>query len=90
MYKVTTSSKNITPFGGLNLIYNAINNAEIPKFLDNLIGFRNIRAEYSYSDIVLSLFGNSLCQGSYLSDLKVLKEKFNSQYFTAIPSADTV
>lgn len=90
MDKVTTSSKKITPFGGLNLIYNAINKAEIPKFLDNLIGFRHIRAEYSYSDIVLSLFGNSLCQGSYLSDLKVLKEKFNSQYFTAIPSADTV
>ena len=90
MDKVTTSSKNITPFGGLNLIFNAISKAEIPKFLDNQIGFRNIRAEYSYSDIVLSLFGNSLCQGSYISDLKQLKEKFSDQYFTNIPSADTV
>ena len=90
MDKVTTSSKNITPFGGLNLIFNAISKAEIPKFLDNQIGFRNIRAEYSYSDIVLSLFGNSLCQGSYISDLKQLKEKFSNQYFTNIPSADTV
>jgi Transposase DDE domain group 1 len=90
MDKVTTSSKNVTPFGGLNLIFNAINKAEIPKFLDNQIGFRNIRAEYSYSDIVLSLFGNSLCQGNYISDLKQLKEKFNNQYFTDIPSADTV
>jgi hypothetical protein len=70
MDKVTTSSKNITPFGGLNLIFNAITKAEIPKFLDNRIGFRSIRAEYSYSDIVLSLLGNSLCNGSYLSDLK--------------------
>jgi Transposase DDE domain group 1 len=90
MDKVTISSKNITPFGGLNLIYNAISKAEIPKFLDNLIGFRHIRAEYSYSDIVLSLFGNSLCQGDYVSDLKQLKEKFKSQYFSKIPSADTV
>ncbi len=90
MDKVTTSSKNITPFGGLNLIYNAINKAGIPNFLDTQIGFRNIRAEYSYSDIVLSLFGSSLCQGSYVSDLKQLKEKFNNQYFRAIPSADTV
>jgi hypothetical protein len=70
MDKVTTSSKNVTPFGGLNLIYNAINKAGIPSFLDNQMGFRNIRAEYSYSDIVLSLFGNSLCQCSYISDLK--------------------
>lgn len=90
MDKVTTSSKNITPFGGLNLIYNAISKAEIPEFLDNQIGFRNIRAEYSYSDIVLSLFGNSLCQGDYVSDLKQLEEKFKSQYFSKIPSADTV
>jgi Transposase DDE domain group 1 len=90
MDKVTISSRNITPFGGLNLIYNAINKAEIPKFLDNLIGFRNIRAEYSYSDIVLSLFGNSLCQGEYVSDLKQFKEKFRSQCFSKIPSADTV
>jgi hypothetical protein len=86
----TTSSRNVTPFGGLNLIYNVINKSEIPKFLDNQIGFRNIRAEYSYSDIVLSLFGNSLCQGDYISDLKQLKEKFNDQYFANIPSADTV
>jgi Transposase DDE domain group 1 len=90
MDKVTLSSKNITPFGGLNLIYNAISKAGIPDFLDNQIGFRNIRAEYSYSDIVLSLFGNSLCQGSYVSDLKHLKEKFKEQFFTAIPSHDTV
>jgi hypothetical protein len=90
MDKVTTSSKNITPFGGLNLIYNAISKAEIPKFLDNLIGFRHIRAEYSYSDIALSLLGNSLCQGDYLSDLKSLKEKFSNQCFSNIPSADTV
>ena len=70
MDKFTTSSKKVTPFGGLNLIFNAISKAEIPEFLDNQIGFRNIRAEYSYSDIVLSLLGNSLFQGSYISDLK--------------------
>ena len=73
MDKVRTSSKNASPFGGLNLIFNAISKAGLPKFLDHQIGFRNIRVEYSYSDIVLSLFGNSLCQGSYISDLKQLK-----------------
>lgn len=90
MDKVTTSSKNVTPFGGLNLIYKALFNKELPKFIDQQLGCRNIRAEYSYSDIVLSLLGNALCQGSYIADLKELKEKFNNQYFKNIPSADTV
>jgi hypothetical protein len=88
--KVTTSSKNVTPFGGLNLIYKALFKKELPKFIDQQLGCRNIRAEYSYSDIVLSLLGNALCQGSYIADLKELKEKFNNQYFKNIPSADTV
>lgn len=90
MDKVTTSSKNITPFGGLNLIYNTIIKAGIPDFLNNKIGSRSDTAEYSYSDIVLSLFGNALCNGSYLSDLKQFKAKFSNQYFKDIPSHDTV
>jgi hypothetical protein len=90
MDKVIISSKNVTPFGGLNLIYDAVNRKNIPQFIDNTIGFRHIRAKYSYSDVALSLFGNSLCQGDYVSDLKELKSKFNSQTFSNIPSADTV
>ena len=39
MDKVISSSKNVTPFGGLNLIYNAINRSGIAQFLDNKIGF---------------------------------------------------
>ncbi len=69
-YGVTTSSKNITPFGGLNLIYNTIIKAGIPDFLNNKIGYRSDFTKYSYSNIVLSLFENALCNGSYLSDLK--------------------
>ena len=90
MDKVITSSKNVTPYGGLNLIYNALNRSGIPHFIDKTIGFRHFRAKYSYSDIVLSLFGNAMCHGSHLSDLKHFKDKFEDQCFAEIPSADTV
>lgn len=90
MDKVTHSSKNITPFGGLNFIYNALGLAGIDKFIDKKIGFRNASAKYSHSDVVLSLFGNTLVQGSYISDLELLKEKFSDQVFHKIPSPDTV
>ena len=90
MDKVTLSSKNITPFGGLNFILNAIDKAKLPQFIDYKLGYRSPNAIYSYSDIVLSLLSNSLTQGSFISDLASLKLKFSDQIFNAIPSADTV
>lgn len=90
MYKVKHSSKNITPFGGLNLIYDAVIRSGIDEFIDSKLGSRNIRATYSYSDTVLSLFGTSIAQGSFLADIEQFKSKFSQQVFNNIPSADTV
>lgn len=90
MDKVTHSNKNITPFGGLNFIYQAMNRMGLDKFLDNQLGSRSIFAKYSYSNIVYSLFGNALTQGDFISDLETLKEKFSNQVFNKIPSPDTV
>jgi Transposase DDE domain group 1 len=90
MNKVKQSSKNITPFGGLNFIFNAMKRSKIDEFLNEKLGFRNYRSEYSYSDIALSLFGNALCNGEYISDLEYLKQNFSKQFFTKIPSPDTV
>lgn len=84
------SSKNITPFGSLNFIYNAIKQSKSNSFIDEKLGYRNFRAHNSYSDIVLSLLGNSLCNGEYVSDLECLKNKFSQQFFTKNPSPDTV
>ena len=90
MDEITHSHRNITPYGGLNFIYQAMNRMELDKFLDEHIGYRSILATYSYSDIVYSLFGNALCQGSFVADLEVLKAKFSKQVFNRIPSPDTV
>jgi len=54
------------------------------------MGARDPSAQYSYSDVVLSLFGNALSQGEYLSDLAQFKNKFCNQIFNWIPSLDTV
>ena len=90
MDKVSQSSKNVTPYGGLNLAYQAMNGIGLAQFLNDQMGLRNKRSEYSYSDVVYSLFGNVLVQGSYIADLELLKEKFSQQYFKHIPSPDTV
>lgn len=90
MHKITQSDKNITPYGGLNFIYQAMNRKGLDKFLNTQIGCRSVLAQYSYSDVVYSLFGNALTQGSFIADLETLKEKYSKQVFNKIPSPDTV
>ena len=90
MDKVKQSTKSITPWGGLNFIYEAMNRLGLDKFLDKQIGFRSILAHYSYADVVYSLFGNVLTQGNFIADLEVLKTKYSQQVFNNIPSPDTV
>ena len=90
MDKITHSSKNITPYGGLNFIYQAMHRMGLDKFLDEHIGMRSILAKYSYANILFSLFGNVLTQGSFIADLEVLKKKYSKQFFDKIPSPDTV
>jgi hypothetical protein len=36
------------------------------------------------------LYGNASCGGEYISDLEYFKNKFSHQFFTKIPSPDTV
>ena len=73
--KIKQSLKNITPFGGLNFIYNALKKSECDVFINQKLGFRNFRACYSYSDVVFSLLGNTVCNAGYVSDLEYLKNK---------------
>ncbi len=90
MFKVRQTSKNITLFGRLNFIYDDINRKGLTAFIDKQLGSRHALAKYSYSDILLLLFVNILCQGEYIADLQTLKNKFSEQVFTKIPSPDTV
>jgi hypothetical protein len=90
MDKIIHSDKNVTVFGGLNFIYKAIRSQKLDAYINKQLGHRSRRSLYSHSDIVLSLFGNCLVQGSHLSDIQAFKEKYFQQRFKKIPSADTV
>ena len=88
--QVTNSEREVTPFGGINFVYQAIEQFGLPGFLDKELGARSIFAKYTHSDVVLSLFAGSLTQGSCLSDLEIVKAKLAGQRFSPIPSPDTV
>lgn len=58
--KVTQDLRDITPFGGINFIYDALDRSGLLDFLDAELGLRGPTARYSHSDIIRSLFGLSL------------------------------
>jgi hypothetical protein len=90
MNEVTNSEKKVSPFGGINFIYQAVLKKGLPEFLNNELVYRGICAKYTHSDVVLSLFTKSLTQGTRLSDLETVKAKLAGQQFSPIPSPDTV
>ena len=90
MDKIIHSDKNITTLGGLNFIYTAIIDKSLDQYIDSQLGLRSANAKYSFADIVLSLFGNAISQGSYIADIEHLKENYKEQFFQNIPSPDTV
>jgi hypothetical protein len=90
MNKVKNSSRNITPFGGLNFALDAFNKLDIDELIGKHLGYRAYNAKYSYSHIIQSLFANTLSQGSVLADVDKLKAKFKQQINWNCPSADTI
>lgn len=90
MLQVTNSPQEITPFGGINFIYDAIKQSGLPDFLDKELGYRSVFAKYTHADIVLALFAKSLAQGTCLADLEIVKAELAGQHYSPIPSPDTV
>lgn len=90
MYKIKQSSRNITPYGGLNFIYSLLSEKGVGQYIDSQLGTRSYQAKYSYGDVLLSLFGNSMSNGEYVADLEHFKEQYSEQVFNNIPSPDTV
>jgi hypothetical protein len=90
MLKVKNSNQKITPFGGLTFIDDAIKQKDINQIIDNQLGSRDYRAKFSYSDIVISLLYNSLCNGEFVSDVEYLKENLLDNLKSSVPSPDTI
>lgn len=90
MCKITNKKSNITPYGGLFFTADIFNKKEVKSFIDKILGSRSYNAKYTYSDLVISLYYNNLCCGSFVSDLSVLKERLPESIQKFIPSHDTV
>lgn len=84
--------KNLNSKGGVDVIIRHITKRHIPEKIDRLLGKRNARAEFKYSDVVLTWFYNVMAGAKRLehvySNQRMLK---NNPFFTAKSmSPDTI
>ncbi len=51
MFKASYSTSNINSFGGTNFADSLIGNASVYKTIDQMLGNRDVKALYTYSDL---------------------------------------
>ena len=88
--QIKKKSSNINPFGGINFINNTILKSGIKGKIDEFLGARGPQANYSYSDVLLSLFYTQYTGGSCLEDVKELKEHLGKRSSIKICSPDVI
>ena len=67
--KITYSSENINSFGGINFADHIVRSASVYKTIDQTLGGRGLKAEYSYSDLFRSYLLMVLCGGECAEDI---------------------
>ncbi len=89
--KVTYSTENINPMGGINFADRIIENASVYKIIDQALGSRGVKAIYRYSDLIRSYLLLTLCGGECAEDITEHLRKELSQVQGFEPcSADTL
>ncbi len=77
-------------FGGINFIEEDIKKINFDPLVAETLGSRSILAQYSYGDLLKSIFYSKLIGGDTLDDLNVLKEQLQDHPRLTIPSPDTL
>src|SRR2546428_4018059 len=87
--KVLQSTQLINPFGGLQFVSKHIKENQVDKFLDDQLGSRGSKKEYTISDGLLGIHYSHLCGGSCVEDISMLGEHIGFHRGFKLPSADT-
>jgi len=89
--KVTYSSSKINAFGGINFANQIISNAKVFEKIDQILGNRDVRAKFSYSDLFKTYFLMTLCGGECAEDIaEHLKGELSQIKDNKLCSADTL
>lgn len=89
--KITTSTENITPFGGFNFCYNLLKDTGITNLIDHHLGRRVKYVGFNYSDIMMNHLAIFLNGGDCTEDIQEhLGDHLRKVRGLSVCSADTV
>jgi len=89
--KIQQVSQSMSPFGGINFVINEVKKHAIDKFLDAELGKRAAQAQYSFSDVITSLWYLQLCGGECAEDMnQTFRDQLQTNPQVNIPSGDTI
>jgi len=89
--KVTHSSSKINSFGGINFVNRIISNSKLFDKIDQLLGNRDVRTKYQYSDLFRMYLLMTLCGGEWAEDItEHLKDELHQIKDINLCSADTL
>ena len=89
--KITTTTENISAYGGLNFISEIFNNLEFSSLIEKQLGQRPLQSEFSYSDVIKNLWMLFLAGGDCAEDIEQhLKSDFLQIPNLKVCSPDTI
>lgn len=89
--KVTTTTENISAYGGLNFISENFNSLEFTSLIEKHLGKRSLQSQFSYSDVIKNLWMLFLSGGDCAQDIEEhLKSDFLQIPNLKVCSPDTI
>jgi hypothetical protein len=89
--KITTTSENISAYGGLNFISETFNNLEFSSLIESHLFQRPLQSRFSYSDVIKNLWMLFLAGGDCAEDIEEhLKSDFLQIPNLKVCSPDTI
>lgn len=89
--KVKYSSSKINSFGGINFANQLISNSKLFDKIDQILGSRDVRSKYAYSDLFRTYLLMTLCGGECAEDItEHLKDELHQIKDINLCSADTL
>jgi len=68
--KITTTSENISAYGGLNFISEIFNKLEFSTLIESQLGTRPLQSKFSYSDVIKNHWMLFLAGGDCAEDIQ--------------------
>lgn len=89
--KIVKSKQNINPFGGINFVFETLDELGIDKILEADLPELSPQCKYKWKDLLYSFWSIYLCGGSHIEDISGnLKHHLENNPFVKIPSPDRI